>query len=91
MLLLLRAAAADAQVTLTQATNFGIDVAQDGRLAMDLLGGIWLLPAGGGQAASVTPVESGAREPAAALAQGLDVGVAVEHEHDDPRFHGHRR
>ena len=63
MLLLLRAAAADAQVTLTQGTNFGIDVAEDGRIAMDLLGGIWLLPAAGGKATPVTPVESGAHRP----------------------------
>ena len=39
ILLLLRAAAADAQITLTQGTNFGIDVAADGRLTIDLLGG----------------------------------------------------
>ena len=63
MLLVLRAASADAQVTLTQGTNFGIDAAADGRLAMDLLGGIWLLPATGGKATPVTPVESGAHRP----------------------------
>ena len=63
MLLLLRAATADAQVTLTQGTNFGIDVAKDGRIAMDLLGGIWLLPAAGGNATPVMPAESGAQRP----------------------------
>lgn len=63
LLLLLRAAGADAQVTLTQGTNFGVDVAKDGRLAMDLLGGIWILPAAGGEAAPVMPAGSGAHRP----------------------------
>lgn len=63
ILLLLRVDAADAQVTLTQGTNFGIDVAGDGRLAMDLLGGVWILPAAGGEAIPVVPAESGAHRP----------------------------
>ena len=63
VLLLLRASAADAQVTLTQGTNFGLDVAADGRLAMDLLGGIWILPPRGGEAMPITPAESGAQRP----------------------------
>jgi hypothetical protein len=41
---------AHAQVTLTEGTNFSVDVAADGRLAMDLLGSIWILPAKGGNA-----------------------------------------
>ena len=41
---------AHAQVTLTEGTNFTVDVAADGRLAMDLLGSIWILPANGGNA-----------------------------------------
>ena len=49
-LIVLAAAPASAQVTLTEGTNFTIDVAADGRLAMDLLGSIWVLPARGGNA-----------------------------------------
>jgi hypothetical protein len=63
ILLLLPATATDAQVTLTQGTNFGIDAAADGRVVMDLLGGIWILPAAGGEARPVLPSESGARRP----------------------------
>jgi hypothetical protein len=44
------ASAAQSQVTLTEGTNFTVDVAADGRLAMDLLGSIWVLPANGGNA-----------------------------------------
>jgi Tol biopolymer transport system component len=50
---LLAAAAAAAQVTLTQGTNFGVDVATDGRLAIDLLGRIWIVPEHGGAARAV--------------------------------------
>ena len=45
-----------AQVTLTEGTNFTIDASSDGRLAIDLLGGIWVLPAAGGNA---EPIASG--------------------------------
>lgn len=48
------AGAAAAQVTLTRGTNFSVDVAGDGRLAIDLLGRIWELPASGGEARAVT-------------------------------------
>lgn len=48
------AGAATAQVTLTRGTNFSIDTASDGRLAIDLLGRIWELPASGGDARAVT-------------------------------------
>ena len=44
---------AEAQVTLTQGTNFSVDAAADGRLAIDLLGNVWILPA------SVIPLLSG--------------------------------
>ena len=47
---------APAQVTVTEGTNFSVDVSSDGRLAIDLLGGIWVLPAKGGNA---EPVMSG--------------------------------
>ena len=41
---------ARAQVTVTEGTNFSVDVSADGRLAIDLLGGIWVLPVRGGAA-----------------------------------------
>lgn len=47
---------ARAQVTLTEGTNFTIDASSDGRLAIDLLGGIWVMPATGGAA---EPIASG--------------------------------
>ena len=62
-LLLVGAVAVDAQVTLTQGTNFGVDVANDGQLTMDLLGGVWVLPAAGGEAAPVVPAGLGASRP----------------------------
>jgi hypothetical protein len=49
-LVILAVAPAAAQVTLTEGTNLTVDVAADGRLAMDLLGSIWVLPAKGGNA-----------------------------------------
>ena len=45
---------AHGQVTLTEGTNFTVDVAVDGRLAIDLLGSIWILPPSGGTAESIT-------------------------------------
>ncbi len=42
------------QVTLTEGTNFTVDAAVDGRLAIDLLGSIWILPPSGGTAMSIT-------------------------------------
>lgn len=45
---------AHAQVTLTEGTNFSIDASSDGRLAIDLLGGVWVLPAAGGAAEPIT-------------------------------------
>ncbi len=53
ILLLIRSACAD--VVVTQGTNFSVDVFPgDGRVAMDLLGKIWVLPASGGQARIMT-------------------------------------
>ncbi len=50
-----------AQVTLTEGTDLSIDVAPDGRIVMDLVGGIWVLPLHGGAAvaldAGVLPAE----------------------------------
>ena len=55
MMLLLAAPAAVGQVTLTEGTNLAADVAPShGRIAMDLLGSIWIVPAGGGTAERVS-------------------------------------
>lgn len=54
---------AGAQVMLTKGTNFAIDVAIDGRIAMDLMGEIWTLPAQGGEATSIVAGEHPARRP----------------------------
>lgn len=63
LLLLVGAAAAQAQMTLTRGTNFAVDIADDGRIAMDLLGSLWLLPPGGGQAVAVAEAGKGIRRP----------------------------
>ena len=57
LLLCLAGTVAIAQVTLTRGTNFTVDAAPDGRLAVDLLGGVWVLPGKGGVA---RPVATGA-------------------------------
>lgn len=41
---------AAAQVTLTEGADISVDVSADGRIAMDLLGGIWVVPLKGGNA-----------------------------------------
>ena len=61
--LLLAAAIAAAQVTLTRGTNFSIDVAADGRIAFDLLGEIRVLPPGGGVAEPIAGAPRQARRP----------------------------
>ena len=53
-----------ADVTVTQGRNFAVDVyPDDGRIAMDLLGNIWVLPATGGQARIMTDGVTPARQP----------------------------
>ncbi|MFQ5608734.1 MAG: amidohydrolase family protein [Woeseiaceae bacterium] len=49
---------ANAQVYLTEGTNISVDAAADGRLAIDLLGDLWVVPADGGEA---TALASGRR------------------------------
>ncbi len=41
---------ANAEVYLTEGTNISVDATPDGRTVIDLLGGLWLIPAGGGAA-----------------------------------------
>jgi Tol biopolymer transport system component len=61
-LFLIRTSCAD--VIVTQGTNFGVDVFPgDGRVAMDLLGKVWVLPARGGQARMMTDGLLPARQP----------------------------
>ncbi|MDJ0938960.1 MAG: hypothetical protein QNJ00_04280, partial [Woeseiaceae bacterium] len=52
-----------ADVFLTEGTNLTVDVASDGRFVTDLLGGIWVVPANGGEAAAVAGGDSPARRP----------------------------
>ncbi len=47
---LLATTLAVAAETITRADNLSVTVAADGRIAMDLLGDIWVVPAGGGRA-----------------------------------------
>jgi len=54
ILLLLGAISAEAQVVITKGTNFAVDIAADGHLAIDLLGKIWVIPPKGGAAEAVT-------------------------------------
>lgn len=54
---------AEAQVTLTQGTNFSVDAAADGRLAIDLLGNVWIVPPSGGLAKAIPTGELPARRP----------------------------
>lgn len=61
--LVLAAAAAQAQVSLTRGTNFSIDVAPDGRIAFDLLGEIRIIPPGGGVAQPIGEAPSAATRP----------------------------
>ncbi len=56
---------ASIQVTITEGTNLAAALSPDGRtLALDLLGRIWVLPAGGGTARPLTDVDGDARQPA---------------------------
>jgi hypothetical protein len=45
---------ASAQITITRGTNLSVDAAQDGRLAIDLRGDLWIVPGGGGEARQLT-------------------------------------
>ncbi len=53
ILCLLAAGAAAADVFVSEGTNIGVDVATDGRVAIDLLGRIWIVPPEGGEATAV--------------------------------------
>ncbi len=46
-------AGANADVLLTEGTNLSVDTASDGRIAIDLLGGVWVVPKYGGEARAI--------------------------------------
>ena len=48
------ATCAEAQVTLTRGASLSVDAAEDGRLAIDLRGDLWIVPGGGGEARQLT-------------------------------------
>ena len=52
-----------AQYTLTHGGNVSVDAAADGRLAIDLLGSIWILPDGGSEAEAITAIDTPASRP----------------------------
>jgi len=52
-----------ADETITRGNNLAVDTSSDGRLAMDLAGGIWVVPQGGGEADLVTTELSSAHRP----------------------------
>ena len=54
VLLLGAFATSQADETITRGNNLAVDASTDGRLVMDLAGGIWIVPLGGGEAAQVT-------------------------------------
>ena len=72
-----------AQVTLTEGTDISIDVAPDGRIVMDLVGGIWVVPPTGGNA---EPLDAGVL-PAERPRWSPD-GSAIVYEARSERRHG---
>lgn len=63
VILFLASTAAQANETITRGNNLSTDVAEDGRLAMDLAGEIWVIPPGGGEATSITKDYGSAQRP----------------------------
>ncbi len=64
ILVLLGALPAHSQLVLTEGTNIAVDVSQStGLLAIDLLGGIWIIPGNGGDAQRISNSVLPARNP----------------------------
>jgi hypothetical protein len=59
----LLAAPASADIFLYEGTNLSVDTASDGRFATDLLGTLWVVPAGGGEAEALPSGENTSRRP----------------------------
>jgi hypothetical protein len=78
---------ATADVYLTEGTNISVDVATDGRTAMDLLGGIWVLPADGGEASALNDGLRPARRPRWSPNDDALVYQASTPEHDEIWLH----
>ena len=66
---------ANAEVYLTEGTNISVDATTDGRAVIDLLGGLWVIPAGGGAAEELT----GGLRPAQKPRWSPDAAVLVYH------------
>ena len=62
-LLLLWATGAAADETVTRGGNLAVDVADDGRLAIDLFGELWTVPLAGGNAAKILDDDGGVARP----------------------------
>ncbi|MGI9201405.1 MAG: TolB family protein, partial [Woeseiaceae bacterium] len=63
IVLLVLSSLATAQETVTKGDDLSVDVALDGRLAIDLLDSIWILPAGGGAAEKIPEIQPPASRP----------------------------
>jgi hypothetical protein len=87
LLLLFGAGSVAAQVTLTEGTNFSVHAARDGRLVIDLLGGLWILPATGGTAEPVPTTRLPARRPRWSPASDALVYQARGENHDQLWFY----
>ena len=57
------AAAVDARETVTRGNRLAIDIASDGRIVMNLAGGLWVVPRQGGNARLLHPDLSGVERP----------------------------
>ena len=59
----LLATPAAGDIFLTEGTNISVDTSADGRHAIDILGALWVVPAGGGEALALDSGEHPARRP----------------------------
>jgi Amidohydrolase family/WD40-like Beta Propeller Repeat len=76
-----------AEVYLTEGTNISVDVTNDGRAAIDLLGGIWVLPSDGGEALAIQSGLRPARRPRWSPAANALVYQASTAEHNEIWLH----
>jgi len=76
-----------AEVYLTEGTNISVGVSADSRAAIDLLGGIWLLPADGGEAVAIQNGLRPAQRPRWSPTADALVYQASTAEHDEIWLH----